>query len=254
MKNIHLKPLLQEFLSSQEALLEKNIQNFDFEKFNKNFDFYTKSSAVFSSNIEGNTLDLNSFMNQKILKNTQKTKEVQEIEDLVTAYNFAQANTLNEKNFLKTHKLSAKTFLTSGLCGKYREQKVGVFGTEGLIYMAIEPEKVKKEMKDFFSFIQKLEKQELTILETFFYASFLHLRFVHIHPFMDGNGRMARLLEKWFLSQKLGKKYWNIPSEHFYFKNRKKYYKSTNLGVNFYELDYSKSKNFLKLLIQALEN
>ncbi|MBL0098191.1 MAG: Fic family protein [Bacteroidetes bacterium] len=34
----------------------------------------------------------------------------------------------------------------------------------------------------------------------------IHLVFVKIHPLNDGNGRSARLIEKWFLAQKLGKK------------------------------------------------
>ena len=41
----------------------------------------------------------------------------------------------------------------------------------------------------------------------------IHLVFVKIHPWNDGNGRSARLMEKWFLAQKLDEKAWFIESE-----------------------------------------
>ena len=36
------------------------------------FDYLTKSSAVFSSNIEGNSIDLNSYMNYELNKDKFK--------------------------------------------------------------------------------------------------------------------------------------------------------------------------------------
>jgi Fic family protein len=77
---------------------------------------------------------------------------------------------------------------------------------------------------------------------------------VHIHPFSDGNGRAARLLEKWFLAEKLGVKFWAISSEKYYKENQKDYYKNINLGVNFYELNYDKCIDFLEMLPKTIEN
>jgi len=78
-------------------------------------------------------------------------KEIQEIEHLILAYEFAQANPLTEKIFLRCHKLFAKTLVIENNQGKYRNEKVGVFGPSGLVYLAIEPELVKEAMSEFFS-------------------------------------------------------------------------------------------------------
>ena len=107
----------------------KNLDNFEqfFESFlsasgNLDFSYMTEASSVYSSNIEGNTLDLNSFMNARMRK--EKPKDAREIEDLIQAYISAQTNTLNEKNFLKTHAFSSKTLLPLSQRGKYRNDTV----------------------------------------------------------------------------------------------------------------------------------
>jgi Fic family protein len=215
--------------------------------------YLIEASAVYSSNIEGNSMDLNSFMNTKTMKQKIKPKEYSEIVELVDAYNFAQENKLTENNLLKAHKILSKSFLIKNYRGKYRDNKVGVFDQYGLVYLAIEPENVAKEMKSFFTAINKLLEQDLNTKEVFYFASMLHLIFAHIHPFQDGNGRAARLLEKWFLASKLGNKVWLIQSEKFYKENIKEYYRNINLGVNFYELDYDKCLPFLLMLPEALE-
>ena len=69
------------------------IKAYDFSEKNGDFGYKTQASAVFSSNIEGNSIDLNSFMNYKLSKEKLKhNKEVQEIEDLVSAYKYSQGN------------------------------------------------------------------------------------------------------------------------------------------------------------------
>jgi len=106
-------------------------------------------------------------------------------------------------------------------------------------------------MNQLFNQIMEILNKKLSIQEILYFASFIHLRFVHIHPFVDGNGRTARLLEKWFLTSMLGNSYWHLLSEKYYKNNQQEYYENINLGVNYYELDYSKCVPFLLMLPQS---
>jgi len=226
--------------------IEKNEQNFD------KFYFYFSSSAVYSSNIEGNSVDFDTYCKYKTFNIKGKGKEIKEIEDLISAYQFAKVNVLNLNNLLLSHKTLSKSFLIKSNRGKLRTQKVGVFSENQLIYLAIEPEYLKNEIEKLFADIDFLLKNDLTICETFYYAAIIHLIFVKIHPFMDGNGRAARLLEKWFLAQKSGEIAWHIQSEKYYFQKRAEYYQNVHIGVNYYELDYNRCLPFLLMLPNCL--
>ena len=233
--------------------IPKLIQHFDFSENNRNFDYLTKSSAVYSSNIEGNSIDLNSYMNYELNKDKFKLgKEIKEIEDLIEAYEFAQKNNLNEANLLTCHKIFSETLLIKSKRGKYRIEQVGVYGKSGLAYMAIEPEFVEQEMKTYFKDIEELISSNLSEKEVFYFASLIHLRFAHIHPFRDGNGRASRLIEKWFITEKLGRDFWKISSEEYYKVNQARYYETINPGVNYYELNYDNCLGFLEMLPNCL--
>lgn len=152
-----------------------------------------------------------------------------EIQDLVVAYEYAQNHTLTEKNFLHTHQISSSTLLIPSLRGHYRRDRVGVFGSRGLVYLAVEAEYVGERMRELFSDIAEILIQDLSTSEVLYYAAYIHLVFVHIHPFADGNGRSARLLEKWFIASKIGKDAWRLASEEHYQKHRAEYYAHINL-------------------------
>lgn len=251
---INEKKYLEKYIISIGNEISKLINDFDFSENRGGFEYLTKASAVYSSNIEGNSIDLNSYMNYEINKDKFKVgKEIEEIQNLIEAYEYAQQSKLNEKNMLNCHKIFSDTLLIRSKRGKYRNEQVGVFGKTGLAYMAIEPEFVEKEMKLFFQDLNELILSDLNEIEVFYFASIIHLRFAHIHPFRDGNGRAARLIEKWFVAEKLGHRFWKIPSEEYYKNNQVRYYKTINLGVNFYELDYNKCNEFLEMLPNCLK-
>jgi len=221
-----------------------NIQS----KSEEDFRFYLANSAVHSSNIEGNTVNFDTYLKASEYNLHLKTKEIKEIDDLIVAYQFARENELCYETVLKAHELLTQSFLIKKERGKIRKVKVGVRSEGRLIYLAIEPEFIKAELEKLFSDISVLLKSKLTTNEIFYYASYIHLIFVNIHPFVDGNGRATRLVEKWFLASMLGENAWCITSEKNYWDNRQTYYKNLQLGVNYYEVDYKKSIPFLLML------
>lgn len=233
-----------------EKLLDKNTSH----QQNINLDFRIKTSAVYSANIEGNSVDINSYMNSETSQQAFKPrKEIEEISDLVKAYEFAIENELNEVNLLKAHHLLSKTILINDKRGKYRADRMGVYDNSGLVYFAVEPEKIITEILIFFDDIKTLLNSKLSIVEVFYHASLIHLKFAQIHPFWDGNGRASRLLEKWFLAECLGAKAWKVESEHFYKDNISQYYKYINLGMDYYSLSYDDCIPFLKMLVDSLK-
>lgn len=94
-------------------------------------------------------------------------KEIDEIEDLIEAYEFAQNNKLDEKNLLNCHKIFSDSLLIRSKRGKYRNEQIGVFGRSGLACMAVEPEFIEKEMKLFFQDLHELINTELMKLRFF---------------------------------------------------------------------------------------
>lgn len=221
----------------------------------EDFEYYFISSSLYSSKIEGNTLDVNSFFRNRGKKASLRKKEVQEIETLKEAYKFVSENNLNRTNFFKAHALLSKTLLPVKERGVLRKEQVGVRDSITLkpVYLAVEPQFLKAEFGKLFDDIDVLLTRGLNQKEIFYYASMIHIWLTKIHPFSDGNGRSARLLEKWFLVSKLGMSAWSINSEKYYWDNRPEYYENIALGYNYYVLYWNRCIPFLLMLPKAMQ-
>jgi Fic family protein len=248
---------LKEYLKKAPANLESSFEILkDAEISTKTFSFYTSVSAIASSRIEGEQMEIDSYIKHKMLAVEYQPDLVQKPNDLYKAYEFAQKNKLTSVNFLKAHALLAKHLLLKGKQGAYRTGNMVVMEhkTKRIQYEAAYVGEVKKLMGLLWKDIEQLKKEKLSMKEVFYFASFIHIVFVNIHPFEDGNGRAGRLLEKWFISEKLGKNTWFIQSELNYYKNINDYYKNLNrLGMFYEQLDYSKAMPFLLMLANSFE-
>ncbi len=219
------------------------------------FSFYTSVASVFSSKIEGENIELDSYIKHKKFGIEFLPNYTKKIDDLYNAYSFAKTNELNKTNISKAHKLLSKHIVAKHQQGKLRIHNMYVSTPDGRIeYVAASPYDVEAEMEKFYNDIKLLLELKLSVSETFFYASMIHLVFVKIHPWNDGNGRSGRLIEKWFLGQKLGDKAWFVSSEKNYYEQHQTYYNNLRLlGLEYPELDYTKALPFLQMLPNSLK-
>jgi len=228
----------------------------DAELSTENFSFYTSVASVFSSKIEGEEIELDSYIKHKRDGISFQPDYTKKIDDLYDAYLYAQTNKLNEENVKEVHRILSRHIVASTWQGKYRAQNMYVATDDGRIeYVAALPQQVPVEMKKFFSDMDLLLSEKMNYEEVFFFAAMVHLIFVKIHPWNDGNGRSARLIEKWFLAQKLGPKAWFVQSEKMYYNQHQNYYKNLRrLGLEYGELNYGKALPFLLMLPTAVVN
>ncbi|PWS33612.1 Fic family protein [Pedobacter paludis] len=247
--------LLEDYYSQVDDDLQAKFDGLqDAEISTSAFSFYTSVSSVYSSKIEGEDIELDSYIKHKRFGIEFLPDYTKKIDDLYSAYDFANGNLLNEENLSAAHRLLSKHIVAKNYQGKFRMSNMYVSTPDGRIeYFAVSPFKLEEEMGKFYNDLSILLYLKLNIKEVFFFASMIHLVFVKIHPFNDGNGRMGRLIEKWFLAQKLGAKAWFMQSEKMYYENHLRYYQNLRaLGLEYEELDYKKALPFLLMLPKSI--
>ena len=92
------------------------------------------------------------------------------------------------------------------IVGKWRDDSTGpmqvvsgAMGKEKVHYQAPPASNIRKEMKIFLSWFNKNTEDDLILK-----SSLAHLWFITIHPFQDGNGRIARALSEMLLTRSDG--------------------------------------------------
>lgn len=147
-----------------------------------------------SNAIEGSTL---TFSETKIILNEGLTIGGKKMSEHLEAINHKEAidfieelsgkESLTEKDVKDIHYLILKG-IDSKYAGIYRDKPVGVQKSDGTIHHFSEPLKIAEEMAEFITIIN--QQNDHPVIK----AADVHYKFVTIHPFIDGNGRTARLL------------------------------------------------------------
>lgn len=219
---------------------------------NNDFKYNITLSALYSSKIEGNTLNLETYLSDSESP-LCKMEEKREVDDLANAYFFAINNEISFENIAHVHEILTAHCLPASERGKFRDSSIFVrdSATQNNIYEAAKPEILKTEINSLFTDIKKLLNAPTTDIENFYYASLLHIIFIKIHPFADGNDRTARILEKWFLAKKYSNRVWTIQSEKFYWTQRGNYFNNLSIGATYKELRWENATKFLSMLANA---
>jgi len=164
-------------------------------------------SAHSSTSIEGNRLSLEQVSDLALGRKVMATKkDKQEVLNyLHTLENIRQLvkeETISESDILNTHRLVTKdTLENSADCGQYRNRYVVVANrvTGEVIFEPPKNGEVPGLVKNLVDWINSPQANEL---DPAIEAGIVHYEFVRIHPFIDGNGRTARVLATWILYQR----------------------------------------------------
>ena len=201
--------------------IEKNLSLIKLENsLKKNLQVKSRVRSIYSSlAIEDNSLSLDSVENiieHKLVLGNRK--EIQEVKNANELYeHIDEYNWKDEKDFLKAHVVLMKYFDDDN--GYYRNHGEGIKKDDKIIYMAPNSLLVPSLMKSLFEFINKENLHPIIL------ASIFHYYFVYIHPFSDGNGRMARFWVSLILTD-WDNKFKYIPIEEEIYLNQEKYYNS----------------------------
>ena len=150
-----------------------------------------------SLKIEANSLSLSevrNVINGHLVLGDQR--EIQEVKNAYAAYEqIPKINPSSIKDLKRIHGIM--THQTINESGEFRKGEEGVFSGEKCIFVAPPPNMVNELMKNLFAWVASNEGKVHPLIM----SAVFHYEFVFIHPFSDGNGRMARLWHTVFLYQ-----------------------------------------------------
>lgn len=218
-----LTALLEE-VNRKQGLLYGRLASLGFDSKLKAMAENLTYDVVYSSEIEGirlNVDEVRSSIARKLgIENIKQTAPSHYVDSVVAVMLDAVSHydqTLTKEKICAWQAAFFPTGFSEGSqieVGRYRtnEEHIvsGMFGREKIHYIAPAPERVEMEMAQFLNWFNSQENVNSVIR-----SAIAHFWFVSIHPFEDGNGRLARILSDMLLARadKSEFRFYNISSQ-----------------------------------------
>ncbi|MFH0973558.1 MAG: Fic family protein [Candidatus Micrarchaeota archaeon] len=205
-----------------------------------------------SNAIEGNTLSMRETMlvlREGLTIGGKSVREHLEVTNHKAAIDFVygllKKKAVTERDVLEIHALILDRIDPTG-AGFYRHERVRITGSD---FSPPSSEKVPALMTEFAASFKTEPKDLLASIE---FSAFAHFKLVDIHPFIDGNGRAARLLMNLFLMRH------GFPPAVILKNDRPRYYASLDAAHKgdlqpFVELVARSVERSLDLYLEVLE-
>ncbi|MCK5624870.1 Fic family protein [Candidatus Pacearchaeota archaeon] len=236
------KEQIKEIEKNKKVFNEK-IKKLNQEEFERLENSFFTELTYNSNAIEGNSLSLEEtslVVNENLSPEGKTLREIYEAKNHIKALEFIKnyKGDFSENFILKLHLIILKE-ISERFAGRYRETQVKIFGSNVRFPTS---EKVPQLIKNLVYWYKK-NKTKYHSLEL---ATLVSLKFVTIHPFIDGNGRVSRLIMNFLLNKK------DYPWINIYKKQRQQYLKAVRKSN---DEDYSLIFPFLiKTLKDNLES
>ena len=216
--------LLQETVCRKQGLLYGRLSSLGFDSKLRAMAENLAYDVVYSSEIEGirlNVDDVRSSIARRLgIENVKYTASSHYIDSVVSVMLNAMEHydqPLSKERLCDWQTAFFPTGFSEGSqieIGRYRSNEEhivsGMFGREKIHYIAPSPERVEEEMQRFLAWFDSDESVSSVIR-----SAIAHFWFVSIHPFEDGNGRLARILSDMLLArgEQSGFRFYNISSQ-----------------------------------------
>ncbi|MDR0768043.1 MAG: Fic family protein [Methanosarcinales archaeon] len=137
------------------------------------------------------------------------------------------ANKITIENLNQLYQISINDYLEADIKlppgALYRNDSIYIVDSSGkIVHSGLDHEKLPGYMDSLISFINNDSDEIDQVLK----SVMIHYYFAYLHPYFDGNGRTARLLQLWYLVQKEYTSALFIPFSLFVNQNKNDYYKS----------------------------
>lgn len=195
-------------------LLKENIQRVSILK-----------SSLFSARIEGNPLTLGEFDTNP--SGEQKKIEVFNILNAASFIDkeFKTGDKIHKKNILDLHKIVMDNLTIEK--GVFRNEMGAIFNMAGVaVYVSPPPKEIPILINKFLKYLNS-DFEKFPIVAAFI----SHLIFEKIHPFLDGNGRVGRLLVFLILKSKKQNFEISVPFEEYLDLHKDEYYGHLGNGL-----------------------
>jgi Fic family protein len=197
-------------------------------------------STYTSTSIEGNPLSLTDV--KQIIKNRPENlrdseQEIINYNDVLEELNInlqKRSMDLDIDMILSIHRKIVNKLIPKYQIGKLRKEPVFVNDpkTGKTIYWPPDHGEIAGLINDLLEFVTKNKG----IIDPLIVAGIFHKQFVIIHPFMDGNGRTARICTKAIMAN-IGLDTFNLFSfENYYNRNVTKYFNNVGVSGNYYDI------------------
>jgi len=188
---------------------------------------YVRKEALMSSQIEGTQATLEDILDPSIDENVNVN--VKDVVNYIKAINYS-IERLKDLPLCNRLIKEAHAVLMEGVRGQdkspgeFRQSQNWLGGSGSTLKTARYTPPHVKDMLDTISELEKYMNTEDDALDVFIKAALIHYQFETIHPFLDGNGRIGRLLIQLYLIQQ---KVLSTPAlylSYFLKKHRIEYY------------------------------
>lgn len=168
-------------------------------------------------------------------------KDIDEVKGAYEAYSsLDRVDPYDLSDLLRMHRVMTNSTVEGA--GMFRTTGEGVFSGEKAIFIAPPPDLVPSHMENLFGWM----KENKGAINPLILSSVFHYEMVFIHPFTDGNGRMARFWQTAILGD------WNelfrwIPIENGIHKSQKGYYEAIQASN-----DAGESTVFIEFMLETI--